>query len=166
MRLRGGSERVGARLQGFASKRNPVPEDTHTRASATAVDVTGLSLTVTANTNYEIRCRLALRTATTTVNPRVGFAWSTGLTDGVAQIMESQAATGNLLFASGNPNAALLVAVGGIPNTTQSWPVRIWGYLVAGASPGGTLRIQLASETAGTNVTVKAQSFIRRCSVP
>ena len=32
---------------------------------------------------------------------------------------------------------------------------------VAGASPSGTFRVQLASETAGTNVIMKAGSFIR-----
>lgn len=124
--------------------------------SATAVDVTGLSLTVTANTKYELECMLLLRTATATVNPRLGFAWSTGLTDGVAVIQESQAATGTPLFASGNPNAALLVAVGGLPNATQSWPATIRASIAAGATPGGTTRVQLATETAATNVTVQA----------
>lgn len=32
---------------------------------------------------------------------------------------------------------------------------------IAGASPSGTIRVQLASETAGTVVTVKAGSFIK-----
>jgi hypothetical protein len=97
-----------------------------------------------------------------TVNPRVGFAWSTGLTDGVAQITETQAATGTPLFASGNPNAALLTAVGGLPNTTQSWPATVAATIAAGATPSGTTRVQLASETAGTNVTIKAVgSFCR-----
>lgn len=126
-----------------------------TTSSATAVDVTGLSFTPSANTKYEFECKLALRTATTTVNPRIGFAWSTGLTDGVAWLSESQAATGAALQASGNPNAALLVAVGGLPNTTQSWPALVQATIVAGASPSGTTRVQIASETAGTNVTVR-----------
>lgn len=126
-----------------------------TTSSATAVDVTGLTFTPAANTKYEFQCQLALRTATTTVNPRVGFAWSSGLTDGVAWIKETQAATGAGLEAGGNPNAALLIAVGGLPNTTQSWPAVVNATIVAGASPSGTTRVQLASETAGTNVTVR-----------
>ena len=130
--------------------------------SATAVDVTGLALTPAANTRYELECLLALRTATAATNPRLGFAWSTGLTDGVTQIMVSQAATGTPLFASGNPGAALLTAVGGLPNTTQSWPARVTATFAAGATPGATTRVQLASETAGTAVTVKsAGSFCR-----
>ena len=128
-----------------------------TTSSATAVDVTGLSFTPSANTKYEFECKLAIRSPTTaTVNPRVGFAWSTGLSDGVALITESQAATGTPLYAAGNPNAALLIAVGGLPNTTQSWPVIIQASVEAGASPSGTTRVQLASETAATNVTIKA----------
>ena len=134
--------------------------------SASAVDVTGLAFTPAANTRYEFEAVLLLRTTTTTVNPRAGLAWPTGMTDGVAQIIESQAATGTPLFASGNPNAALLIAVGGLPNTTQSWPARVSGMVLAGASPSGAVRVQLASETAGTNVTVKAESFIRYRTIP
>jgi hypothetical protein len=132
-----------------------------TTTSATAVDVTGLAFTPAADTTYEFEAMLLIRAATATVNPRVGLAWPTGLTDGIAQITESQAATGAPLGASGNINAALLVAVGGLPNTTQSWPVTVWGTLRSGAAPSGTVRIQLASETAGTTVTIKARSFIK-----
>lgn len=127
-----------------------------TTSSATAVEVTGLSFTPSANTKYELHCKLALRTATATVNPRVGFGWSTGLTDGIVAIQEWQAATGAPLAASGNPNAAVLIAVGGLPNTTQSWPSIVDVTVAAGASPSGSTRVQLASETAGTNVTVKS----------
>lgn len=134
--------------------------------SATAVDVTGLAFTPSANTQYEFEAVLYLRTATATVNPRAGLAWPTGMTDGVAQISESQAATGAPLGASGNPNAALLIAVGGLPNTTQSWPARISGAVMAGASPSGTVRVQLASETAATNVTAKTGSFVRWRVIP
>ena len=129
-------------------------------SSATAVDITGLAFTPAANTRYEFEAQLWLRTATATVNPRAGLAWPTGLTDGVANIDEAQTAS-TIVMARGNPNAALLVAVGGLPNTTQSWPATVWGSLLAGANPSGNLRLQLASETAGTNVTVKAGSFLK-----
>ena len=134
-----------------------------TTTSSTAVNVTGLAITPLANTNYEIVCGLGIRTATATVNPRVGFAWSTGLTDGMAQIQQApNTATGAAIWAHGNPNAALLTAVGGLANTTQSWPVFVWATFRAGASPSGTTRVQLASETAGTTVRiVTAGSFCR-----
>jgi hypothetical protein len=131
-----------------------------TTSSATAVDATGLSFTPAANGRYMFEAVIGIRTATATVNPRVGLAWSTGLTDGVAQIDESQTATTRLM-ANGNTGAALLVAVGGIPNTTQTWPVTIWGWVKAGASPSGSVRVQLASETAGTVVRITAHSYLR-----
>ena len=132
-----------------------------TTTSATAVDVTGLGFAPAANVKYEFEARLMLRTATATVNARAGFAWPTGMTDGIVQIMESQAATGTPLFASGNINAASLIAVGGLPNTTQSWPCTIKGFGIAGPTPSGNIRVQLASETAGTTVRVVTNSFLR-----
>lgn len=134
--------------------------------SATAVDVTGLGFTPTANTTYEFEAKLMIRTAgAATVNPRVGFAWPTGMTDGVVSIHESQSATAEIQ-AHGNPNAAVLIAVGGLANNTQSWPARLVGMAVAGASPSGNLRLQLASESAGTSVSIIAGSFLRYRTVP
>ena len=131
-----------------------------TTTSATAVDITGLAWTPSANTQYEFEALLLLRTATATVGPRPGLAWPTGGTDGVADIyMPTSASAQVLVF--GNINAALLAAVGGLPNTTQSWPSRISGTFIAGASPSGTVKMQMASETAGTTVTVKAGSYLR-----
>ena len=136
-----------------------------TTTSATAVDVTGLAFTPAANTRYEFEAMLLLRTATATVNPRAGLAWSTGLTDGVGNIDQAQTATTQLM-ARGNINAALLTAVGGLPNTTQSWPCAVWGYVIAGASPSGSVRIQLASETAGTTVRAVTGSYLKYRTVP
>ena len=132
-----------------------------TTTSATAVDVTGLGFAPVANTKYEFSGLLMLRTATATVNPRVGLAWPTGMTDGVAKIEEAQTAVAVPIVANGNINAVLLIAAGGLPNTTQSWPARVEGMAVAGATPSGNVRVQLASETAGTTVRIVAGSFLR-----
>lgn len=129
-------------------------------SSSTAVDITGLAFTPAANTTYEFECVLMVRTATTTVGPRPGVAWPTGGTDGVSDIFVPSSATAQLL-AYGNINAAVLAPVGGLPNTTQSWPARIRGMFVAGATPSGTVKMQLASETAGTNVTAVKGSFLK-----
>jgi len=128
--------------------------------SATAVDVTGMAFTPAANTSYEFEAMLMTRTATTTVGPRPGLAWPTGMTDGVARIKQTSSATAELTT-NGNINAALLSAVGGLPTNTRSYPANIKGMVIAGASPSGTVKIQLASETAGTNVTIKAGSFLK-----
>ena len=133
-------------------------------SSATAVDITGLAFTPAASTQYEFEALLLLRTATTTVGPRPGLAWPTGGTDGVAMIDTPSSATARTLV-NGNINAALLAAVGGLPNTTQSYPARIVGTFVAGGSPSGTVQIRLASETGGTNVTAKAGSYLKYRSI-
>lgn len=130
-------------------------------SSATAVDVTGLSFTPSASTKYEIEAWLMTRTATATTGPRPGVGWPTaGVTDGVAYIQQTSAAGTNVLQ-NGNFNAAVLAPVGGLPNTTQSWPALIKANLVMTTGVTGTFRIQLASETAGTNVTVQAGSYLK-----
>ena len=129
-------------------------------SSATAVDVTGMTFTPVANLSYEISGIFLLRTATTTVGPRTGVAWPTGMTDGVV-VLRVESAAGTQVISQGNINAAVLAPVGGLPTNTQSYPGELRGLLRAGATPSGTFRLQLASETAGTNVTMKAGSFLR-----
>lgn len=128
--------------------------------SASAVDVTGLNFTPAANTSYEFEAYLLTRTATATVGPRPGVAWPTGLTDGATTISQPSSASASVAQ-HGNISAAVLAPVGGVPSTNGSWLATVRGFLIAGASPSGTLRIQLASETAATNVTIKAGSFLR-----
>lgn len=138
----------------------------YSTTSSTTQNITGLGWTPLANTDYEFYGMLYLRTATTTVNPRAGLAWATGLTDGVAMMYESQAATTAPLSANGNIAASLLIAVGGLPNTTQSWPVGFEGTFRAGASPGGSVRVTLQSETNGTAVRAMIGSFLRYRIIP
>ncbi len=133
-------------------------------SSAAAVD-TGLSIAPILNSRIMFEARLLLRTAVNTVGPRPGLAWPTGMTDGAAMIMMPSSATANLI-SNGNINAAMLIAVGGVPNANQSYLATIQGMMIAGGGPGGSLRVQLASETAGTNVTLAAQSFIRWRNIP
>lgn len=127
---------------------------------ATLSDVTGLAFTPVASTSYVFEARLMLRTATATVNPRPGIAWASGLADGVAELRMAQLATTQLI-AFGNIAAAVQLPVGGLVNTTQSWPAFVNGIAIAGVSPSGTVKVQIASETAGTSVTVKTGSFLR-----
>lgn len=130
-----------------------------TTSSGSAVNVTGLAFTPAANTNYEFYVRLLVRTATATVGPRPGLAWPTGLTDGVAY-MDTTSAAATRVMQNGNITAALLGPVGGLPTTTGSWPAWIQGWFIGGPTPSGAVQVQLASETAGTNVTIKAGSCL------
>lgn len=131
-----------------------------TTSLATAQDVTGLAFTPAPNERYLFEAVLGIRSATATVNPRVGLAWPTGLADGVATIEQTSTATAKVM-ANGNIGAALLMAVGGIPNNTQSWPALVYGWVRAGATPSGNVRVQLASETGGTIVRIVAGSYLR-----
>jgi hypothetical protein len=137
----------------------------YTTSSTTASDVTGLSFTPSANTNYQFECMLAVRTATATVIPRVGIVYSSGLTDGVGFIQEAglTAATTPQFVSINSGLVTQFTVAGDLPNTTQSWPVKLETTVVAGGAPSGITGVQLASETAGTNVTVKAAgSYCRR----
>lgn len=135
-----------------------------TTSSATAVDITGLAFTPSAGLSYEIEAMLYTRTATATTGPRPGVAWPTGLTDGIAYIQQTSAA-GTVVMQNGNFNASVLAPIGGLPNTTQSWPALIQATFIAGGSPSGTFKLRLASETAGTNVTVQIGSWMRYRSI-
>lgn len=128
--------------------------------SNTAQNVTGINFTPIANTRYMFECMLMTRTATATVGPRPGISWPTGMTDGVVNIQTTSSATA-VVMANGNTSAAVLGPVGGLPNNTQSYPAFLFGMVVAGASPSGNVQLQLASETNGTSVTIKAGSFLR-----
>lgn len=131
-----------------------------TTSLATAQNVTGLEFTPVANTRYIFEAVLGVRSATATVNPRPGLAWATGMADGVATIEQTSTATAKLMV-NGNIAAPLLLAVGGIPNNSASFPALCYGFVRAGATPSGNIRIQLASETAGTVVRIVASSYLR-----
>lgn len=131
-----------------------------TTSSATAVSVTNFNFTPAINSIYVVEGLFLTRTATATVGVRPGCSWPTSLTDGVARFMQTSSATANVI-ANGNMNAAVLAPVGGNPNNTQSYPATLWATLVTGGSTSGNFQIQLASETGGTNVTLKAGSWLR-----
>lgn len=136
-----------------------------TTTSATAVDVTGLSFTPAANKTYEFEAKLMVRTATAAVGPRPGVAWPATISDGVVDIEITSSASAAVRQLGGY-GASVLAPVGGLPLTTRSYPSNIVGMLIAGATPSGSLKLQLASETAGTTVTIKAGSFLRWRALP
>lgn len=130
-------------------------------SSATSVDVTGLEFTPAANKSYVFEAQLLTRTDATATGVRPGIAWPAGtITDAVVEVSQSTSATAQVL-AFGNGGAAVRALGTGLPNITQSWPAKIAGTMIIGATPSGNLRVIVASETAGTNVTIKAGSWLR-----
>ena len=123
-------------------------------------NVTGLNFTPSASTTYCVEVMLLLRTATATVGPRPGFSFPSGLTDSGAWMQSPNSATASSQRWWGNTTTANASSTG-IPDTTNSYIAIGGALLIVGGSPSGTFGVTLASETAATNVTMKAGSFLR-----
>lgn len=128
--------------------------------SASAVDVTGLAFTPAASTSYEFEALLLCRTSSAGVAALPGLAWPTGGTDGVAEVTATNAAGGADRM-RGNISASVLSGATNIPDATNSHMGTVRGMFIAGGSPSGTVKLQLASEIGGTSVSVKAGSFLK-----
>lgn len=144
--------------QGPPAWTNAVLGSDFTTSGTALVDVPGLAFAPAAGKVYEFRALLLVRTATAATTPRPAIAWPTA-TDGVAMLrIANTVATDNIQ--EGNIGGVVEIPVGALPNTTQSWPAEAEGVLVSGPTPSGTLKVQLASETAAVVVTIKAGSFL------
>lgn len=115
-----------------------------------------------ANTVTEYEAMLIIQTSVATNNPLTSFAWATSLTDGVAQIYQTGSGVGTLVYQSGNIAASVAIPAGGLPAATTSYPVLIKAFCTANStSPGGFNQVQMAAETAGGTMTVKAGSYLK-----
>jgi len=108
-----------------------------TTTSATAQAVTGLAFTPSANTKYDIYGMFYVKTVASAVVPRVGLAWPSGLTQGVATVYITAGASTQYLV---NLNAAAsgLTSVGAIASTAF-WPSQMNCVIDAGATPSGSI---------------------------
>jgi hypothetical protein len=121
-----------------------------------------LGFTPAANTDYEVEGALLIATATATVGPRPGFTWGTGYQYGACRIavptaLTTEAIQHNTIGTVAGTNQA---PVGGLPTTGAPYFAWIDATFRSGTTPT-PFKVQLASETAGTVVTIKAGSFIR-----
>jgi hypothetical protein len=128
--------------------------------SATSVSVTGLAFAPAANKRYLVKVMLLLRTATATVGARPGANFPTGMTDFGCHFEAPNSATTQALREWGPSTNNQNAASTGLASTTDSWMATGEAYLIIGASPSGNFQVTLASETAGTTVYVKANSFL------
>ena len=133
-------------------------------SSASNTNVTGLSFTPAASTTYLVEIHLLLRTAAAATGPRPGIAFPTGMTDSGAWMQAPNSVTASAQRWWGT-TATANAASTGVPNTTSSWMAIGGALLIMGGSPSGDFQITIASETGGTNVTVKAGSFIRYTAI-
>jgi hypothetical protein len=123
---------------------------------------TALGFTPAANTLYAFDGLLLIATATATVGPRPGLTWGTGYQYGANEIRTPTALTTEALQTQTMTTTAGTnqAPVGGLPTITTPYLSTLKGSFLSGTTPT-PLKVQLASETAGTVVTVKAGSFIR-----
>lgn len=121
-----------------------------------------LGFTPAPNTQYEVEGSLNVQTATATVGPRHGLTWGTGYANGATELRRSTTATTELLaFATVDTIAGTCqLATGGVLTAAKSWLAKIEANFLSGTTPT-PFKVQLASSTAGTTVTVKAGSFLR-----
>lgn len=129
-------------------------------SAGTSQAVTGLSFTPAANKSYAVYGGLLVRAATATVGPRPGINWPTGLTRQGACVEVPNSATAAAARWWGPTTAAQNAAGTGLPDTTNDYYARLEALLVVGSSPSGLFQVTLASETAGTNVTIQAGSYL------
>ncbi len=125
---------------------------------AANTNVTGFNFTPASNKTYLIYGTFMMRTATATVGGRPGIAWPTGLTDATARMEASTALTTSVIRSWGAINTQNATSTG-FADTTSSHYGGLEALLVCGGSMSGNFQITLASETAGTNVTMRAGSY-------
>jgi hypothetical protein len=128
--------------------------------SGTSVGVTGLYFTPAANKRYLVSIYLLLRTATATVGPRPGANFPTGMSDFGCYFQAPNSAVANAFRNWGPSTANQNAASTGLADTSSSWLAIGEAYVVTGASPSGNFQVTLASETAGTTVYCKIDSFL------
>jgi hypothetical protein len=126
----------------------------------TPSNITGLSVSPVANKVIVIEAHFLTRSFATTTGVRPGISWPT-IDDGVVQSLNGNASTANVEANSNVTAGAFFNSSVATANTTASWPFWLWVTMVCGASPSGTLNFTLQSEISGSNVTVKAGSWIR-----
>ena len=130
-----------------------------TTSNATNTNVTDFYFTPAINKTYYVLGTFMLRTATATVGARPGIAWPSNLTDGTARVEASTSLTAAVIRSWGvktTQNAACTA----LATTTDSHYGGLEALIVTSGTTSGNFQITLASETAGTNVTMRAGSFL------
>jgi len=126
---------------------------------ATNANVTGLAFTPAINKTYLIFGYFLLRTATATVGARPGVSWPNNLTDSIMRMEASTALTTSVIRTWGLRNTQNATSTG-LATTADSHWGSLDGMIITSGTTSGEFQITLASETAGTNVTIKAGSVL------
>lgn len=129
-----------------------------TTANSAAQD-SDLSVVPIAGISYAVEATILVRsTSPAAAAPRVGVAWPSGCTDGVAEIVAADTA-GSTVHASGNVAADFSVVTSSLPDS-DSWPVTVRATFLAGEEASGSFRITLSSSDGTTEVSMRTGSWI------
>lgn len=114
-----------------------------------------------ASQRVTITCAGAMGSITNNITNNItNTANLTVLSNGVAKISVTSAA-GTVVLQNGRVNASVLAPVGGLPDTTSSYPAEVWATFTTGTAVSGAWNLQLASETAATAVQIREYSFCK-----
>lgn len=138
-----------------------------TTTGTTVVDITGFAFTPAANKNYEFEANVMWESTSTTTQAgfQPGITWPSGITRGTAG---AHVVSGSI--------AAERSAVGGSNFTTtavtpaaanSAYPARLWGLLLTGASPSGSVQLRASTNASGSHtLTIRAGSVFRWRETP
>lgn len=129
---------------------------TTTSNTATALAFGSLS----PNTHYLFEGFLFLQTAATTTGARPGISWPSGTVQEGAWMLSPSNATAFSSRFWGAPTTANAASTG-IAVVNEGYHGRFEGQFVTGASPGGSLTITIATEVAGSEARIMANSWLR-----
>lgn len=121
--------------------------------------ITNFFFTPQASKTYLIFGYFLLRTSTATVGARPGISWPSNLVDATMRMEASNSLTANATRTWGartTQNAAST----GLATTADSHWGTMDGIIITASNVSGNFQITIASETAGTNVTMKAGSIL------
>lgn len=121
--------------------------------------VPGLAFTPAINKTYLIFGYFLLRTATATTGARPGVSWPANLTDSTMRMEAANSLTVSALRTWG-ARSTQNAASTGLATTADSHWGSLDGIMITSGTTSGNFQIILASETAGTNVTMKAGSIL------
>ena len=133
---------------------------TESTSSGAGIDLS-LGFAPQPNRTYRFEARVLLASDTASVGARLGWAWQSGNpADGAARVIVATGSTADAArhLDGGTTGAALANSV---PLAGASFLGTIEGVLVTnGSAPGGTARVTLTPEIAGTAVHARAGSFL------
>lgn len=129
-----------------------------TNSTTTPADV--LTFTPEPNAQYIVEALMMVRSATAGVAPQPCITWPTNVGDGVYYTQQAGSSS-STVPRYGNTSANFASGVTDIVDNTGSWPIFMCSTFITPANVSGDWKLQVRSETAATQVTVKAGTYLR-----